>query len=126
MIKRPLNIRFGAAARTGRKGTTIRDKAWPVGKPIMLYYWTGAAYRSKQLDCVAVVVMDTTPITISRQLDGFMSYCLERKIVPNPLWKGEGFDSQGEMDDWFSALLQPGQKICKYLMSFRLWKEGTE
>lgn len=37
MIKRPLNSQFREKVLCGEKTTTIRDKAWPVGVPIMLY-----------------------------------------------------------------------------------------
>ena len=64
MIKRPLNSRFSDAVLEGRKVTTIRDTPWPVGKPIMLYNWSGAAYRSPQIDVAAVLVVETTLIRI--------------------------------------------------------------
>ena len=56
MIKRPLDPKFSDAVREGRKVTTIREKPWPVGKPIMLYNWSGIPYRSKHIDVASVKV----------------------------------------------------------------------
>jgi hypothetical protein len=128
MIKRPLNSRFSAAVREGRKITTIRDNPWPLGKPIMLYNWSGAAYRSPQINVAAVLVERTTPITISRLASGAMIYSFttggnERLIN---LWKCEGFDSWQDMDAWFAAKMKPGQQVTKHLMCFSLAnKEAT-
>ena len=66
MIKRPLNPRFSDAVREGRKFTTIRADLWPVGVPIMLYNWSGAAYRSKQIDVAAIIVQGFWLIEITR------------------------------------------------------------
>lgn len=118
MIKRPLNAKFSNAAREDWKITTIRDKAWPVGKPVMLYNWEGAAYRSSQLDVCSVEVIQTWPITISRDALGMMYYETTAKL-PRPLWSCEGFESQEDMDAWFSAKMKPGQSATKHLMRFR-------
>lgn len=61
MLKRPLNSRFTAAVRIGRKITTIRDKPWRTDLSVMLYNWSGAAYRSKQIDVAAVQVLGVRP-----------------------------------------------------------------
>jgi len=82
MIKRPLNSRFSDAVREGRKITTIRDNPWPVGKQIMLYNWSGAAYRSKQNDVAAVTVLATSPVTISRVGDA-MTYAIKYWAEPS-------------------------------------------
>lgn len=119
MIKRPLNTRFSVDVLEGRKITTIRDKLWPVGKPIMLYNWSGAAYRSKQVDVAAVVVLGFWPIQIARTEGGTMRYAYGMESA-TPLHENEGFDSQEEMDTWFSAKMKPGQMVTKYLMRFRL------
>lgn len=92
----------------------------------MLYHWTGAAYRSKQENCAPVIVAETSPIVIARSKDGAMGYFPLKAIAPAPLWLGEGFGSQQAMDDWFSALLQPGGHVEKHMMLFRLWEEGAE
>jgi len=55
MLKRPLNSRFREPLLRDEKTTTIRDKTWPVGVPIMLHNWSGAAYRSKQIDVAPVI-----------------------------------------------------------------------
>ena len=117
MIKRPLNSRFSDAVREGRKITTIRDNPWPVGKQVMLYNWSGAAYRSKQNDVAAVTVLATSPVTISRVGDA-MTYTIKYEWPIGPLWKTEGFDSQEDMDSWFRAKTKPGQAIDKTLMRF--------
>ena len=119
MIKRPLNPQFSSAVLEGRKFTTIREKPWAVGVPIMLYNWSGAAYRSKQVDVAAVKVLGYWPITIAKTDAGAMRYAygLETKI---PLWEHEGFPSPEALDEWFGAMVKPGQAITKTLMRFRL------
>jgi hypothetical protein len=124
MIKRPLNARFPDLVLDEIKITTIREKPWPVGVPIMLYRWSGKAYRSKQIDVCAVVVEFTTPIKITRLNEGAMCYsystCGDERLAR--IWTCEGFHSQGEMDDWFMPLIQFGQTVEKHLMRFKLWK----
>ena len=117
MIKRPLNSRFSDAFREGIKITTIRDKAWPVGKSVMLYNWSGAAYRSKQMDVAAVTVLASSPVTITRIGDA-MTYQIAYEWPIGPLWKTEGFKSQEEMDSWFRPKMKSGQAIQKALMRF--------
>lgn len=126
MIKRPLNIRFRQAVLDGRKVTTIRDNPWPIGQPIMLYSWSGAAYRSKQDNLCAVMVDKTFPITIRREDNGQMTYWIIGGFgdFPAPLWQCEGFDSPEDMDSWFSSKMKPGDSTEKALMIFRL--EGRE
>ncbi len=124
MIKRPLNIRFSTPVREGQKFTTIRDNPWPVGKPIMLYNWSGAAYRSPQMDVAPVTVLGCWPIVIERKADGTMRYeCgIENE---KPLWECEGFLSQEDMDEWFSAKMKRGEWLNKYLMRFRLLNDSS-
>ncbi len=117
MIKRPLNSRFSDAVREGRKITTIRDNPWPVGKQIMLYNWSGAAYRSKQVDVAAVTVLALSPVTISR-IGEDVTYAIKYEWPIGPLWKTEGFESQDDMDSWFRSKIKPGQAIEKALMRF--------
>lgn len=119
MLKRPLNPQFSDAVREGRKWTTIREKPWPVGVPIMLYNWRGAAYRSPQIDVCPVIVLGWWPITIAKTETGAMSYAygLETEI---PLWEHEGFPSPEALDEWFGAMVKPGQTITQTLMRFRL------
>lgn len=120
MIKRPINTRFRQAVLDGRKVTTIRDNPWPVGQPLMLYSWSGAAYRSKQDDLCAVTVAKTFPITISQDDGGGMTYWINGGVsdFPDPLWQTEGFDSAEEMDEWFRPLTKPGKQVEKHLMTF--------
>lgn len=119
MIKRPLNPRFTQAVLEGRKFTTIRENPWPVGVPIMLYNWSGAAYRSPQVNVAVVKVLGYWPITIAKTDAGAMRYAygLETEI---PLWEHEGFPSPEALDEWFGAMVKPGQTITKTLMRFRL------
>jgi hypothetical protein len=118
MIKRPLNARFSDKVKADIKITTIRDNPWPVGKPVMLYNWSGAAYRSLQVNVCAVEVVETSPILITRDAAGSMSYCMIEPL-PRPLWSCEGFESEEDMDAWFSAKMKPGQSVTKHLMRFR-------
>lgn len=121
MLKRPLNSRFAQAVLDGRKFTTIRDKPWPVGEPIMLYYWSGSAYRSKQVDVAAVIVTGFWTIQIAHlpDGDGTMRYAYGMQNS-KPIHETEGFDSRAEMDEWFRPLVPPGQIVSKTLMRFRL------
>lgn len=119
MIKRPLNPRFTPAVLAGRKFTTIREKLWPIGTPVMLYNWSGAAYRSKQNDVAVVKVTGYWPILITHQQDGTMIYESGMGTTP-ALYQTEGFSTQAEMDDWFRMLVKPGQTASKFLMKFRL------
>jgi hypothetical protein len=118
MTKRPLNSRFRQAVFDDIKITTIRDKPWPVGKPIMLYIWSGLPYRSKHIDVAVIKVLGFWPITIAKTESGAMRYAygMESDI---PLWKHEGFRSPEELDEWFGAMVKPGQTITKTLMRFR-------
>lgn len=119
MIKRPLSRRFNEAVLDGRKFTTIRDKPWPVGVPIMLYNWTGAPYRSKHVNVVPVIVMGFWSIFIRRFPDETMLYAYGMENS-KPLYESEGFESQKELDGWFRQLVEPGNAIVKTLMRFRL------
>lgn len=118
MIKRPLNSRFREAVIAGTKTTTIRDKAWPVGVPIMLYNWSGSPYRSKQIDVCAVIVKGFWTIRITHREDGGMTYDYGRKTA-QPLHETEGFSSHEEMDKWFRPLVKRGETVEKSLMLFR-------
>jgi hypothetical protein len=124
MIKRPLNPRFTAAVHAGQKFTTIRDTLWPIGVPIMLYNWSGAAYRSKQIDVAAIKVSGYWPIQIHHLPDGTMRY-IHGMENPKPLYATEGFSTSKELDDWFRPLVPRGQTITKTLMRFRLLKPLT-
>lgn len=118
MIKRPLDKRFGAAVLAEEKFTTIREKAWPVGMPIMLYHWSGLPYRSKQTNVSAVKVLGFWPIEIHHDSDGQMKYMCGMENG-KALWQSEGFGSQTEMDDWFRKVTKPGRTM-KMLMRFKL------
>lgn len=119
MIKRPLNSQFAEAVLEGRKVTTIREKAWPVGVPIILYHWTGAPYRSKHADVAVVEVVETLPIEIGRPMFGGIDF-RPSKIEGRPLWSCEGFRDQDDMDSWFFRHLGSGETIARHLMRFQL------
>jgi hypothetical protein len=118
MIKRPLDKRFREAVLDGRKTTTIRDKAWPVGVPIMLYNWSDVAYRSRQLDVCPVMVRGWWTIRITHNADGTMTYECGKESGA-ALHEGEGFASRGDMDNWFRARVGRGGTVVKKLMLFR-------
>jgi hypothetical protein len=120
MIKRPLDRRFRNKIEDLVKETTIRDKPWPQGVPIMLYHWTGLPYRSKQENFLAVVVDEARPIHITRTVLGMGYWEHGTDDFIEGLWKTEGFESQAEMDDWFRRLVKPGEVATKWLMRFRL------
>lgn len=124
MTRRPLHTRFSQAVLERRKITTIREKAWPIGKPIMLFNWSGTAYRSKQIDVAAVIVTAATPIDISL---GEFSDCVtfsEIMGLGRPLWECEGFNGPLDMNDWFLPKLKPGQTLTKILHRFELYQPG--
>lgn len=103
--------------REDRKVTTIRESAWPVGKPVMLYHWSGKPYRSKQVDVCVVRVIAVHSINITRWADGSMGfYC--PSFIREPLWYVEGFGTKGEMDEWFAAKMKPGTLVWRALMHF--------
>lgn len=119
MIKRPLHPRFSQAVLDGIKTTTIRDSFWPTDVPIMLYNWSGASYRSKQVDVAAVMVEGVHPIEISNDEKMGMRYSIHA-VQQVALWATEGFASRAEMDAWFRTLVKPRQSFVKNLMRFRL------
>lgn len=119
MIKRPVNERFKRAVLSGRKYTTIRQKVWPVGAPIMLYHWSGKAYRSEHVDICPVKVLGWWPIEISHLPGGEMSYDVGMEHNGR-LFSVEGFESQDEMDEWFRPLVSMGAVQVQMLMRFRI------
>lgn len=125
MIKRPLHPQFREPVLRDEKTTTIRDKAWPVGVPIMLYNWSGAAYRSKQIDVAPVIVKGFWTIRITHYENGKMRYECGKESGP-ALYKSEGFASTDDMDDWFRPLVKPGQTVEKTLMLFSRSNGGDE
>lgn len=119
MLKRPLNPRFTRAVIERTKTTTIRKTPWPVGIPIMLYNWSGAAYRSTHADVATIVVDEVCPIKITHCANGRMRYSSGRPGA-RALHESEGFDSQAQMDEWFRAVVKPGKTVVRRIMSFRL------
>ena len=124
MIKRPLHNRFSDAVREGRKFTTIREKPWPVDKPIMLYNWSGAAYRSKQIDVAAVEVEEVLEMIVTHDRDGGIVFGRD-KIDGIPIHKTEGFDDAGQMQEWFAKVVPVGKTVELALMRFRLLNETS-
>ena len=125
VIKRPLNARFSEMVKQGIKITTIRDKPWPVGIPIMLYDWTGKPYRSPQCDVAVIIVMGFWTIQIAHMQDDSMRYAYGMENA-KPLHETEGFESSKDLDNWFRPLVQHGTTITKHLMRFKLWERGEE
>ena len=119
MIKRPINPMFNIAVCAGIKFTTIRENPWPCWTPIMLYNWTGAAYRSKQINIAAIEVEEVLDITITHDIDGGLVYCRD-KIDGKPIHQSEGFKDAGEMRQWFEKIVKPGEDRTFHLMRFRL------
>ena len=119
MLKRPLHPRFGPKVLAGIKRTTIRDTPWPLGKPIMLYHWTGKPYASPHQDVAVIEVEHTQPMEITVPAFGSPHYS-PRTVAGQPLWQLEGFESQDAMDAWFLPLIKPGQTLQKHLMLFKL------
>ena len=85
----------------------------------MLYNWSGAAYRSPQVNVSPVVVLGFWTIRITHREDGGMLYAYGM-VNETPLHESEGFASRAELDEWFRPLVKPGQTIEKTLMRFRL------
>lgn len=117
MLKRPLNPQFREPVLADQKTTTIRDRPWPVGVPIMLYSWSGAPYRSKHVDIAPVIVKGFWTIRITQDPDGSMGYDCGRESG-RPIHEAEGFRNRDEMDEWFRRLVKPGQTVEKTLMRF--------
>lgn len=125
MIRRPLNPRFEQPVLDGIKTTTIREKPWPIGKPIMLFRWQGLPYRSKQADIAPVVVEETRDIIIERWPGGGLGIGLYVPLPDAPqLWETEGFESQEDMTAWFRNAI-PENVFAKRMaiMRFRLAHE---
>jgi hypothetical protein len=121
MIRRSFNPRFRNPIWQGIKTTTIRDTAWPIGKPIMAFEWTGKPYRSKQSDIASIIVTAATPIDISL---GEFSDCVtfsEIMGLGRPLWQCEGFNGPLDMNDWFLPKMKSGQTVTKILHRFELF-----
>lgn len=125
MIKRPLNRQFSQAVKDGRKFTTIRSKPWPCWKPIMLYNWSGAAYRSKQVDVAAIEVEKTLEMFVTHNKDGGIIFSRD-KIDGIPIHQTEGFDDAGQMQEWFSKVVPIGKTVGLALMRFRLLNVQAE
>ena len=85
----------------------------------MLYNWSGAAYRSPQVDVAPIVVVGFWPIEIAHVKEIALCYGHGMENA-KPLWQTEGFESSEELDAWFRPLVKPGQTVVKHLMRFRL------
>ena len=125
MIRRALDPQFNTAVLEGRKTSTIRENPWPVGVPIMLYNWSGVAYRSKQIDVAAIRVLGAAQIKMTRFGDMdeplYKSWLMSAVV---PLWQMEGFESREAMAAWFIRSLKPNSSIVQYLMRFELLTEN--
>lgn len=85
----------------------------------MLYNWSGAAYRSPQIDVAPVIVRDVRVIRITHRADDGMIYAYGK---PNErlLHETEGFATREELDSWFRPIIKRGQTVEKALMFFSL------
>lgn len=83
----------------------------------MLYNWSGAAYRSKQIDVAEITVNEVTEIEITRTVLG-VGYWKKGTDIFLSLWASEGFESQKDMDAWFIEIIKPGQTVKMHLMRF--------
>lgn len=120
MHRRSLNIRFKDKVLDGIKTTTIRDKCWPIGVPIMFFHWVDKPYRSKQIEIAPIIVTAATPIDISK---GDFTDHVEFSVImglDRPLWQCEGFNGPLDMNDWFAPRLKANQTVTKILHRFRL------
>jgi hypothetical protein len=125
MLKRPLNPRFTQAVLDGRKFTTIRSKPWPCWKPIMLYNWSGAAYRSPQIDVAQIEVEEVLELEVTHDPDGGVVFS-RAHIDGKPIHQSEGFDDAGQMQAWFSKVVKVGESASLHLMRFRLANAGSD
>jgi hypothetical protein len=125
MHRRSLNIRFKDKALAGIKTTTIRDKVWPIGVPIMLFHWADKPYRSKQIEIAPIIVTAATPIDIS--LGDFSDCLIFSHIIglDRPLWQCEGFNGPLDMNDWFLPKIKPRTTVTKFLHRFQLYTDFT-
>ena len=119
MIKRPLNGRFSDAVLYGRKFTTIRAKPWPCWKPIMLYNWSGAPYRSKHIDVAVIEVEEVLEMIVTHDPEGGIIFGRDN-IDGIPIYRTEGFDDAGQMQEWFGKTVPRGTVVELALMRFRL------
>jgi len=85
----------------------------------MLYKWSGAAYRSKQIDIVAIEVEETLELIVTHDRDGGVVFSRE-KIDGIPIHQTEGFDDAGQMQEWFTQVVPIGKTVELSLMRFRL------
>lgn len=124
MIKRPLSQQFTDKVLTGVKVCTIRDKPWPLNRPIMFYYWPGRAYAkgSKHCDVAVIEVTARHILPIHHYPSGAITYGYleEPRQGDQLLWKLEGFESQEAMNEWFRKVVPPDKLVTKWLHQFRL------
>jgi hypothetical protein len=85
----------------------------------MLYNWSGAAYRSKQIDVAAIEVEEVLEMVVTHDEDGGVVFSRD-KIDGIPIHQTEGFDDAGQMQDWFAKAVPKGKTVELSLMRFRL------
>ena len=85
----------------------------------MLYNWSGAAYRSKQVDVAAIEVEEVLEIVVTHDRDGGIVFSRD-KIDGIPIHQTEGFDDAGQMHEWFAKVVPVGKTVELALMRFRL------
>lgn len=90
----------------------------------MLYNWSGAAYRSKQVDVAAVEVEEVLEMIVTHDRDGGIVFGRD-KIDGIPIHKTEGFDDVAQMQEWFAKVVPVGKTVELALMRFRLLNAKT-
>lgn len=85
----------------------------------MLYNWSGAAYRSPQIDVAAIEVEEVLEMVVTHDREGGIIFCRDN-IDGIPIHKTEGFANAGEMQRWFAKVVPIGKTVELSLMRFRL------
>jgi len=86
----------------------------------MLYRWEGKPYRSKHLDVAEIEVEELLEIRVSHEPDGGPVIFSRETIDGQPLWQTEGFEDRGQLEDWFSREIEPGESETLFLIRFRV------
>lgn len=85
----------------------------------MLYNWSGAAYRSAQIDVAEIEVEEVLELEVTHDPDGGVVFS-RAHIDGKPIHQSEGFADAGQMQAWFSKVVKVGESASLHLMRFRL------
>ena len=91
----------------------------------MLYNWSGAAYRTPQIDVAEIEVEEVLELEVTHDPDGGVVFS-RAHIDGKPIHQSEGFDDAGEMQAWFSKVVKVGESASLHLMRFRLANVQSE